>query len=65
MENKAQSGIGFVGLLQLALIVLKLCKVITWSWAVVLIPLWIDLAIVAIAIILFVVGVVLSAKKRK
>ena len=36
-ENvKAQGGIGFVGLLTIALIVLKLCGVIEWSWWVVI-----------------------------
>ena len=42
-SSGAKSGIGFWGLLQLAFIVLKLCKVITWSWWLVLIPLWIEL----------------------
>lgn len=36
-ENvKTQGGIGFVGLLTIALIVLKLCGVIDWSWWVVI-----------------------------
>lgn len=49
-----RSGIGFWGLLQLALIVLKLCKVITWSWWLVLIPLWIEI-LLFVGFILFVV----------
>lgn len=44
MMNKA-GGIGFLGLLQVALIVLKLCSVITWSWVIVLTPIWISLTI--------------------
>ena len=48
------SGISFWGLLQLALIVLKLCKVITWSWWLVLIPLWIEI-LLFVGLILFVV----------
>lgn len=32
------TGIGFIGLLQIALIVLKLCKVINWSWWLVCLP---------------------------
>lgn len=37
-EEKHSSGIsiGFFGLLQLALIILKLCKVIDWPWYLVL-----------------------------
>lgn len=34
------SGIGFMGLLTIAFIVLKLCDVIDWSWWWVLAPLW-------------------------
>lgn len=34
------SGIGFIGLLAIAFIVLKLCHVITWSWWWILAPLW-------------------------
>lgn len=36
-------GIGFLGVLQIVFIVLKLCKVIDWAWGLVLIPLWIYL----------------------
>lgn len=40
-ENQAsKGGIGFVGVLQVAFIVLKLCKVIDWSWIWVLAPMW-------------------------
>ena len=46
------SGIGFTGLLTVAFIVLKLCKVITWSWLWVLSPLWISCIIIIILIIL-------------
>lgn len=40
----ASGGIGFVGLLTIAFIVLKLCHVIEWSWIWVLAPLWISAA---------------------
>lgn len=39
-------GIGFVGLLTIAFIILKLCGVITWSWIWVLSPIWISAALV-------------------
>lgn len=32
MSNKTTKWIGFVGLSQVAFIVLKLCNIITWSW---------------------------------
>ena len=46
MENKTtvNGGIGFVGLLTIAFIVLKLINVITWSWLWVLSPIWITMA---------------------
>lgn len=34
-------GIGFIGVLAVAFIVLKLCNVIKWSWLWVLSPIWI------------------------
>ena len=51
MDNKnasasCGSGLGFFGALTIAFIVLKLCRVIAWSWLWVLSPIWIPLAIV-------------------
>lgn len=55
-ENRSVGGgITFLGLLQVALIVLKLCNVIDWTWALVLAPLWIELGIVAIFILISVI----------
>lgn len=44
MEDKKVSngGIGFFGLLAIVFIVLKLTKVIAWSWFWVLAPVWIS-----------------------
>lgn len=39
-NNKSSGGIGFLGLLTLVFITLKLCDVIAWSWGWVLCPLW-------------------------
>ena len=48
---KTQGGIGFVGLLTIALIVLKLCGVIEWSWWVVILgPFLCSLAFVVVII---------------
>lgn len=56
MSNSSSSsgGIGFVGLLTIVFIVLKLAKVITWSWLWVLSPLWISFALT-----IFIISVVL------
>ena len=42
MNNDARHGMGFTSVLTLIFIVLKLCKVITWSWWGVLSPIWIS-----------------------
>lgn len=61
-ENKNySSGIGISGLLTVAFVVLKLTKVITWSWWWVLSPIWIQLAIVAL--ILMIAGLVTVLRK--
>ena len=50
-NNNTSKGIGFARLLTIAFIVLKLCKVITWSWVWVLAPLWISFGLSLVAII--------------
>lgn len=45
-NNSTKSGIGVGTLLCIVFIILKLCHVITWSWAWVLAPVWIPLALV-------------------
>ena len=60
-ENSSQSGgIGFVGLLTIVFITLKLCHVIDWSWWWVLAPLWITAAIIAVVMILVVIVAVIA-----
>ena len=54
-NNNKSKGIGFAGLLTIAFIVLKLCKVITWSWVWVLAPLWIGFGLGLVAIIVCVI----------
>lgn len=52
MENDSRYGMGFTSVLTLIFIVLKLCKVITWSWWWVLSPIWISWGL-ALMLILF------------
>ena len=50
MDNKAkQGGLGIVSVLTIVFIVLKLLRVIKWSWIWVLSPLWIS-AVIAVAV---------------
>lgn len=55
-KNNRSGGIGFCGVLGIAFIVLKLIKVISWSWLWVLAPIWIP---TCLAILLCVIGVIL------
>ena len=58
MENKnktSNNGISFVGLLQIAFIVLKFCKVIKWSWVWVLAPTWIPMLIGIVILLVLVI----------
>lgn len=63
-NNNAASrgGIGFAGVLTIVFIVLKLCKVINWSWIWVLSPIWIS---VALAILLLVIFIIIAAILNK
>lgn len=48
----ASGGIGFIGLLTIAFIVLKLCHIIEWSWAWVLSPLWITGGLIVLGLVI-------------
>lgn len=57
MENNennvnVSSGIDFIGVLQIVFIVLKLIRVINWSWIWVLSPTWIPLSITIICLLI-------------
>ena len=52
-DNSTSKGIGFVGLLQIVFIVLKLCGVIDWKWVWVLAPAWIDIGLAIIILLVF------------
>lgn len=51
-KTAAAGGTGFLTLLQVAFIVLKLCKVIDWSWWWVLAPTWFPIALLIIIAII-------------
>ncbi len=64
MSNSSSSGgsgggLSFASVLQIVFIVLKLCKIIDWSWIWVLSPFWITVIIYGI------IGVLLYLKLRK
>ena len=59
-KYKYSENSGFLGLLTIAFIVLKLCNVIEWSWIWVLSPIWIPF--IVLIIILLVIGIITSLK---
>lgn len=50
--NTVAAGVGFLDLLTVAFVVLKLCNVINWSWWWVLSPIWIPFIIILVAIVI-------------
>lgn len=62
---RVNGGIGFVGLLAIAFIVLKLMGIINWSWLWVLSPIWITIAFYLLIILvpLIFCGVLHIARK--
>ena len=52
-RSNGSKGVGFVGLLTIVFIVLKLCNVIDWSWLWVLSPLWISAIITVLIVVIF------------
>jgi hypothetical protein len=64
-SSSSSSGIGFVGMLTIAFIVLKLTNFINWSWWWVLSPIWIVTG--AVLLILAFAGIIaiVATKKKK
>ena len=52
-ENKTSvtGGVGFIGLLQILFIALKLTHVIDWRWSLVLSPMWIETVLLIIIMV--------------
>lgn len=60
-SSSRNGGIGFTGLLTVAFIVLKLTKVIDWSWWWVLSPVWITAAIVVLVVLVIALLAIIGA----
>ncbi len=54
IENNSSGGIGFIGLLTVLFVALKLTGFIGWSWWWVLSPLWITSLLAVVGIFIFV-----------
>lgn len=65
-SNSKGGGLGICSVLTIVFVVLKLTKVITWSWWWVLCPLWINLILyVVLAAILFFLEMDFNDKPKK
>ena len=67
MEDKTtySGGIGLLGVVQIVFIILKLVGVITWSWPVILIPLWIQLGVIIVMLAVMLVMVLIAYLESK
>lgn len=70
IESRSSGGIGVVGALGVAFVILKLLGEITWSWWLVTLPFWggfalvIGIAIIAIFFVLLIDGIRAIFRKR-
>lgn len=51
-ENRRGGGFGLTTIIQIVFIVLKLTKIVSWSWLWVLAPTWISLVIAIVLVII-------------
>lgn len=61
--NKAESAWFTLAIMQLIFVILKMCEAITWSWTIVLIPIWVHLGLVVAGLI--VIGIATLYEKTK
>lgn len=63
-KSNSNNGIGVLGLLGVAFVVLKLTGVIDWSWWWVTIPFWGSFAILIVALIIYYLFLLIGKKKK-
>ena len=59
-DNNTKGGLGLGGILFVVFLILKLCKVITWSWWWVFAPIWIPFVI---CLRIFIIALFLGSKE--
>ena len=60
----AGGGLNILGVVEIVFIILKLLGIINWSWWIVLIPLWIDLGITLLIILVIIVAIIMDNKRK-
>ena len=51
IKNNSNGGVGFIGLLTIVFITLKLTNLIAWSWLWVLSPIWITFLLIVLLVV--------------
>lgn len=63
MSNSSSGGIGFIGVLTIVFVALKLLHVINWAWWWILSPVWISFGVALILMIIVIfIGVLVQLK---
>lgn len=65
MEKSTKRGVGFMALLFIVFLVLRLTKVISWSWWWITAPLWIPVAMGFIMVMVFAFTAIRNARKNR
>lgn len=63
-SSAAGGGLNILGVVEIVFIILKLLGIINWSWWIVLIPLWIDLGITLLVILVIIVTIIIDNKRK-
>lgn len=63
-NSAAGGGLNILGVVEIVFIILKLLGIINWSWWIVLIPLWIDLGITLLIILVIIVAIIMDNKRK-
>lgn len=64
-KQSNSTGIGLVGLLGIAFVILKLCGVISWSWWWVALPFWGVIPVVLLVLLVAVIVVAFKGIRRR
>lgn len=64
-SSVASGGLGFLGVLTILFVVLKLLHVIEWSWLIVFLPVLIGLALKIIWIVVAILIALLGSRRRR
>ena len=64
-DNGSAGGVCILTVVQIVFIILKLVGTINWPWTTLLIPLWIQLGVLALVCVLWLMFVVFRARHKK